>query len=184
MAGVSPLLFDAMESGGALMEVMRETAVSLWFILTVSTPVAISEHWLLQFVQFPVKVEHFDAAMVSVSSPLAAVMGVKIVLMAVTKLDVVSKLFIITFHIGRLFNNVVINITKFVMIHSSNCKNGIQVYIDHNVQSVCMNDCFYLFYVLSHSFFLPLVDFQNHQLSKYVHFLVTLAYSLKCVLYL
>ena len=28
MASVSPPLFDAMESGGALMEVMRETAVS------------------------------------------------------------------------------------------------------------------------------------------------------------
>ena len=34
--------------------------------------------------------ELFDAAMVSVSSPLAAVMGIKTVLMAVMRLDVVS----------------------------------------------------------------------------------------------
>ena len=40
--------------------------------------------------QFPVKVEHFDVAMVSVSSLLIAVMGIKIVLMAVMRLDVVS----------------------------------------------------------------------------------------------
>ena len=58
-------------------------------ILTVSTPVAISEHCLLLFVQFPVKVEHFDATMVRVSDPLIAVMGTETALMAVTKLDVV-----------------------------------------------------------------------------------------------
>ena len=45
MASVSPPPFDAMESlGDALMEVMRGTAVSFRSILTVSTPVAISEH--------------------------------------------------------------------------------------------------------------------------------------------
>ena len=35
--------------------------------------------------------EHFDAAMVSASSPLAAVMGDEIALMAVMRLDVVSN---------------------------------------------------------------------------------------------
>ena len=34
--------------------------------------------------------EHFDAAMASVSAPLIAVMGIKIALMAVMRLDVVS----------------------------------------------------------------------------------------------
>ena len=91
MASVSPPLFDAMESlGDALMEVMRGTAVSFLSILTVSTPVAISEHCLLLFVQFPVKVEHFDATMVRVSDPLIAVMGTETALMAVMRLDVVS----------------------------------------------------------------------------------------------
>ena len=90
MASVSPLPYDAMGGlGDALMEVMRGTAVSFLSILTVSTPVAISEHCLLLFVQFPVKVEHFDATMVRVLDPLIAVMGIEIVLMEVTKLDVV-----------------------------------------------------------------------------------------------
>ena len=38
--------------------------------------------------QFPVKVERFDAAMVSVSGPLTAVMEVETALMAVMRLDV------------------------------------------------------------------------------------------------
>ena len=46
---------------------------------------------LLQFVQFPVKVEHFDATMVRVSAPLIAVMGIETALMAVMRLDVVSN---------------------------------------------------------------------------------------------
>ena len=40
--------------------------------------------------QFPVKVEHFDATMVRVSDPLIAVMGTETALMAVMRLDVVS----------------------------------------------------------------------------------------------
>ena len=67
----------------------RNCSKFLIYILTVSTPVAISEHCWLQFVQFPVKVEHFDATMVRVLDPLIAVMGIEIVLMEVTKLDVV-----------------------------------------------------------------------------------------------
>ena len=55
-----------------------------------SASVAISEHCWLQFVQFPVKVEHFDATMVCVSAPLIAVMGIETALMAVMRLDVVS----------------------------------------------------------------------------------------------
>ena len=54
-----------------------------------SASVVISEHCLLQFVQFPVKVEHFGATVVRVLDPLIAVMGIEIVLMEVTKLDVV-----------------------------------------------------------------------------------------------
>ena len=98
MVRVSPPPFDAMGGlGDALMGVMRETAVSSSTILTVitfcslySSLAAITQHYLLNFVQFLVKVELSSAAMVSVSSPLAAVMGIKIALMAVTKLDVVS----------------------------------------------------------------------------------------------
>ena len=45
---------------------------------------------LVIFVQISVKLEHFYAAMVSVSSPLAAVMGIKIVLMTVMRPDVVA----------------------------------------------------------------------------------------------
>ena len=90
MASVSPLLFDAMGGlGDALMEVMRETAVSFQSILTVSTPVAIFEHCWLLFIQFPVKVEHFDATTVHVSAPLITVMGTETALMAVMRLDVV-----------------------------------------------------------------------------------------------
>ena len=92
MASVSPLPYDAMgELGDALMEVMRGTAVSFLSILTVSTPVAISEHCWLQFVQFPVKVEHFDATAVHVSDPLITVMGIETALMAAMRLDVVSN---------------------------------------------------------------------------------------------
>ena len=54
-----------------------------------SASVAISEHCWLLFIQFPVKVEHFDATTVRVLDPLIAVMGIEIVLMEVTKLDVV-----------------------------------------------------------------------------------------------
>ena len=45
---------------------------------------------LVIFVQISVKLEHFYAAMVSVSSPLAAVMGIKIVLMTVMRPNVVA----------------------------------------------------------------------------------------------
>ena len=48
--------------------------------------------YLLQFVQLPVKVEHFDAAMVHVLAPLIAVMGIETALMAVMRLVVVSPL--------------------------------------------------------------------------------------------
>ena len=41
-----------------------------------------------KFVQFPVKVEHFDAAMVNVSAPLTAVMEFETALMEVMRLDV------------------------------------------------------------------------------------------------
>ena len=46
--------------------------------------------YLLQFVQLPVEVEHFDAAMVHVLTPLIAVMGIETALMAVMRLVVVS----------------------------------------------------------------------------------------------
>ena len=80
MGGVSPPLLGALELGLVLMEVMRGTAVSFSPILTVINSCNIlrlylNTIYLLQFVQFPVKVEHFDAAMVRASSPLAAVMG-------------------------------------------------------------------------------------------------------------
>ena len=42
------------------------------------------------FVQLPVKVEHFGAAIDNVSDLLTVVMGPKTALMAVMKLDVVS----------------------------------------------------------------------------------------------
>ena len=45
---------------------------------------------LVIFVQISVKLEHFYAAMVSVSSPLATVMGIEIVLMTVMRPDVVA----------------------------------------------------------------------------------------------
>ena len=79
MASVSPPPFDAMGGlGGALMEVMREIAVSFLLILTVTnfcSLLAVDSYFLLQFKQFPVKVEPSDAAMVHASYPLAAVMG-------------------------------------------------------------------------------------------------------------
>ena len=75
MASVSPPPYDALDLGPALMEVMRETAVSFSTIMTNSWNIlAISEH-LWQFVQFPVEVEPSDAALVHVSAPLASVMG-------------------------------------------------------------------------------------------------------------
>ena len=75
MASVSPPPFDVMGGlGDALTEVMRETAVSILLILIV-TNLAVDSYFLFQFKQFPVKVEHFNAAMVHVYSPLAAVMG-------------------------------------------------------------------------------------------------------------
>ena len=46
--------------------------------------------YLLHFVQSPAKVEHFDAAMASVSGLLIAVMEAETALMAVMRLDVVS----------------------------------------------------------------------------------------------
>ena len=54
-----------------------------------SVSVAISEHCWLLFIQFPVKVEHFDATTVHVSDPLIAVMGTETALMEVMRLDVV-----------------------------------------------------------------------------------------------
>ena len=47
MANVSPTLFDAMESGIALMEVMKQTAVSFPFILTVVNSWCYHNHALL-----------------------------------------------------------------------------------------------------------------------------------------
>ena len=58
-----------------------------------STPgVVVRYIWRLlsTFVQIPVKVEHFDAAMVSVSAPSNVVMEIEIALMEVMKLVVVS----------------------------------------------------------------------------------------------
>ena len=43
------------------------------------------------FVQLPVKVEHFGAAIDNVSDLLTVVMGLETALMAVTRLDVVSN---------------------------------------------------------------------------------------------
>ena len=47
---------------------------------------------LIQFVQLPVKVEHFCAVMDNASDLQTVVMGLKIALMAVMRLDVVSNL--------------------------------------------------------------------------------------------
>ena len=93
MASVSPPPFDVMGLGRALTEVMRETAVSFLLILTVTnfcSLLAVDSYFLLPFIQFPVKVEHFDAAMVSAPSSLAAAMEIKTALIAVMRLDVVS----------------------------------------------------------------------------------------------
>ena len=58
---------------------------------------AISQHYkctyllfVFFYIQSPVKLEHFDAAMVHASSSLTAVMGVWIALMAVMRLDAVG----------------------------------------------------------------------------------------------
>ena len=45
---------------------------------------------IILFVQLPVKVEHFSAAIDNVSNLLTVVMGLETALMAVMKLDVVS----------------------------------------------------------------------------------------------
>ena len=98
MACVSPPPFDVMGGlGDALMEVMRGTAVSsstIWHLLQRNSCLAaitqLNQHYLLYFVQFSAKVEPSDAAMVSVSSPLAAAMEIKTALIAVMRLDVVS----------------------------------------------------------------------------------------------
>ena len=62
---------------------------------------------MLQFVQFLVKLEHFGAPIVSVSTPLIAVTELVTVLMAVTKLDAVS-----------LYNTDNCCIVQFVRMHS------------------------------------------------------------------
>ena len=93
MASVSSPPHDALDLGPALMEVIIETAVSFSTINFDSfqlLQLLVTQHYLLYFVQFPVKVEHSDAAMVHASSPLAAVMEMKTVLMAVMRWDVVS----------------------------------------------------------------------------------------------
>ena len=90
MVHVSPPPFDAMGGlGDALMEVTRETAVSFSTILTVTDSCLYLNTTLITYVQFLVKVEPSGAAMVHVSSTLAAVMGSVTALMEVMKLDVV-----------------------------------------------------------------------------------------------
>ena len=46
--------------------------------------------WLFIFLQIPAKIEPSDVAMVSVSTLVTTVMGLKIALMAVMKVDVVN----------------------------------------------------------------------------------------------
>ena len=87
MSSVSLPPFDAMGLEPALMEVMRGTAVSFPPTIQHTDLVTISRH---SFVQFPVRVEHSGAAMASALAPLTAVMGIKIALMAVMKVDVVA----------------------------------------------------------------------------------------------
>ena len=77
MASVSPPPQDAMEFSHVLMEVMRETAVSLLSILTFTTQLAaMSQHYTCYiFLQFSAKLEFSYAAIVSVSVSQIAVMG-------------------------------------------------------------------------------------------------------------
>ena len=106
MASVLPL-FDAMESGDAPMAVMRKTAVSFLFVLQLlqqsSSWVVISVQYntvdlqsphsgncYCLYIQFSVKMEPSDAAVVYASSCLSAVMGLQTALMAVMRLDVVG----------------------------------------------------------------------------------------------
>ena len=92
MAGVFPPPQDVMGLGHAPMEVMRGTVVSDH--ATSCNWIAHCNYWhfLLQFVQFPVEVEHFDAGIVSAFGLLAAVIGYEIALMAVMRLDVQAQL--------------------------------------------------------------------------------------------
>ena len=103
MESASPPLHDVVGSGHALMEVMKETAVSFINLNCLHVHVISNSNYLCshfpipplscplnQLLQFPAQVEHFGAPMVHVSAPLTTVMGHETAQMAVMRLDVSS----------------------------------------------------------------------------------------------
>jgi len=106
MDSASPPLHDVVGSVHALMEVMKEIAVSFInvnclhvHVHVISNSNNLCSHFpipplscpLNQLLQFPAQVEHFGAPTASVSALLTAVMGHETAQMAVMRLDVSSE---------------------------------------------------------------------------------------------
>ena len=105
MDSASPPLHDVVGSVHALMEVMKEIAVSFInlnclhvHVHVISNSKYLCSHFpfsplscpLNQLLQFPAQLEHFGATTASVFLPLPAVMGYETAQMAVMRLDVSS----------------------------------------------------------------------------------------------